>query len=161
MEFNCDFLLADMWRPACSYECQPILQLGSPSNLRGQHQCFGFSTSTTQALCSFSKSNRVRLVAWSEKRPTIFTFANRLPAQPADWRQWFAGIVLCPGLIKVPTNETENHFVIGRTLIFFGRTHSSRAAFQDCDGLLHPWYTASLTPLLGLALTMNHFNPIG
>jgi len=64
-----------------------------------------------------------------------------------------------PGLIKVPTNETENHFVIGRTLIlFWGRTHSLPRRFQDRDGLLHAVvHGQALLRWLGLALDDESF----
>src|ERR1035437_1445295 len=130
-----------MWRPACRFRCQPILQLGRPSKYSLPALICRFSAQTPFRPCAgFSKFNSVKFVALSRKSGQTIC---RLWQQVSGSTRRLAAIgfpeLRCtPGLIKVPKNEAEKHFAAGGALIFhFGRTRGHPRRFKDRDGLLY------------------------
>jgi hypothetical protein len=74
-------------------------------------------------------------------------------------RNLFPGIALRAGLIKVPKNEAEKIFAVGRVPIFYsGRTRGNLRRFQGDNGLLYAVvHGQALLRQLGLALDDGSF----
>jgi hypothetical protein len=69
----------------------------------------------------------------------VFTFGNKLTNRREDWDvMGFPELRRARGLIKIPTNEAGEYFIIGGALVFyFGLIRCRKRRSKGRDGILY------------------------